>query len=103
MSEHTVHATPLHAAAPPAFPVIVMAASAGGIAALCHIFGAFPVDLPAAVAVVQHRNPQGKSLLATVRQNRVPQAEGDPEEDSRMLDLLIKPTVCLHDGPSCGM
>jgi two-component system chemotaxis response regulator CheB len=50
----------------PAFPVIVMAASAGGIQALCHIFGAFPADLQAAVAVVQHRGPRAGSRLAHV-------------------------------------
>jgi two-component system chemotaxis response regulator CheB len=49
-----------------------MAASAGGIEALCHIFGAFPEGLPAAIAVVQHRNPQGKGLLATILQRCSP-------------------------------
>jgi two-component system chemotaxis response regulator CheB len=74
MPDNAVHATPLHEAATPAFPVIVMAASAGGIAALCHIFGAFPPDLQAAVAVVQHRSPRRRSLLATVlnRCSRLP-------------------------------
>ena len=65
MPDNAVHAPP-HAAAAPAFPVIVMAASAGGIEALCRIFEAFPADLPAAVAVVHHRSPRAGSLLATV-------------------------------------
>src|SRR2546422_5215410 len=43
-----------------------MAASAGGIEALWHIFGALPADLPAVLAVVQHRSPREGSLLATV-------------------------------------
>jgi len=43
-----------------------MAASAGGIEALWHIFGALPADLPAVIAVVQHRSPREGSLLATV-------------------------------------
>src|SRR5690242_16624535 len=73
-------ATPLSSAVAPAFPLIVMVASAGGIEALCHIFGAFPVDMPAAVAVVQHRRPQGKGLLATVLQrcSRLPVQDAVP-------------------------
>lgn len=66
MSYHPLHATSLYEAVAPAFPIIVMAASAGGIKALCHIFGTFPADFPAAVAVVQHRSSGGTSLLATI-------------------------------------
>src|SRR5512135_3401211 len=41
------------------FPVVVMAASAGGIAALTGVF-------PAAVAIVQHRAPWAQNVLAHV-------------------------------------
>jgi two-component system, chemotaxis family, protein-glutamate methylesterase/glutaminase len=87
MPANTGSAPPLPAAAAPAFPVIVMAASAGGIAALCHIFGAFPADLPAAVAVVQHRSPRGESMLATVLQRCSPL----PVQDA-------VPGACLQPG-----
>ena len=48
------------------FPVVVLAASAGGIQALGQIFGALPADFRAAVAVVQHRQPQEPGFLAVV-------------------------------------
>ena len=54
--------------AAPAFPVVVLAASAGGIQALGQIFGALPVDFPAALAVVQHRYPRVPGFLAAVLQ-----------------------------------
>ena len=57
-----------HRPAPPAFPVVVLAASAGGLPAFGHIFGAFPADFRAALAVVQHRHPRGSGFLAEVLQ-----------------------------------
>jgi two-component system chemotaxis response regulator CheB len=55
-----------HDAAAPAFPIVVLAASVGGIEALGHIFGALPADFPAALAVVQHRHPRVPGFLAAV-------------------------------------
>jgi two-component system chemotaxis response regulator CheB len=57
-----------HRRAAPAFPVVVLAASAGGIQALGHIFRALPADFRAALAVVQHRDPRVPGLLAAVLQ-----------------------------------
>ena len=48
------------------FPVVVMAASAGGIPALTEILSALTGVFPAAVAIVQHRGPQASSVLAHV-------------------------------------
>ena len=50
----------------PVFPIVVLAASAGGLQALGQIFGALPTDFRAAVAVVQHRQPQEPGFLAVV-------------------------------------
>jgi len=61
----TPHA-PATARPRPVFPVVVLAASAGGIEALGQIFGALPADFRAAVAVVQHRSPQEPGFLALV-------------------------------------
>ena len=57
-----------HRPAAPAFPVVVLAASAGGIQALGHIFRALPADFQAALAVVLHRHPREPGLLAVVLQ-----------------------------------
>ena len=46
--------------------VIVMGASAGGVAALRELFAKLPGDLEAAIAVVLHRSPVVESALASV-------------------------------------
>jgi two-component system CheB/CheR fusion protein len=48
------------------FPVIAMAASAGGLKALSVILGGLPADFPAALAIVMHLAPERKSLLAEI-------------------------------------
>ncbi|MEJ0090020.1 MAG: chemotaxis protein CheB [Limisphaerales bacterium] len=52
------------------FPVIAMAASAGGLKALSVIMGGLPVDFPAAIAIVMHISPDHKSLLAEILNRR---------------------------------
>jgi two-component system, chemotaxis family, protein-glutamate methylesterase/glutaminase len=46
--------------------VIVMGASAGGLGALGTLFGEFPTQLPAAIAVVLHLSPDRPSHLVEV-------------------------------------
>ena len=46
--------------------LVVMAASAGGLAALSAVLGSLPADLPAAVLVVQHLDPHYKSLIGDI-------------------------------------
>jgi len=48
------------------FPVIAMAASAGGLKALSVILGGLPADFPAAIAIVMHVAPDHESLLAEI-------------------------------------
>ncbi len=54
------------------FPVIAMAASAGGLNALSVILGGLPADFPAAIAIVMHLAPDHKSLLAEILDSRSP-------------------------------
>ncbi len=51
---------------PPAFDVVALVASAGGLAALGSILSALPADFPAAIVVVQHLDPSRPSLLASI-------------------------------------
>jgi two-component system chemotaxis response regulator CheB len=46
--------------------LVTIAASAGGIPALCHVLSKLPGDYPAAVAIVQHRSERQPDLLARV-------------------------------------
>jgi two-component system chemotaxis response regulator CheB len=52
------------------FPVIAMAASAGGLNALSVILGGLPANFPAAIAIVMHLAPEHKSILAEILNSR---------------------------------
>jgi len=54
----------------PAYDLVVVAASAGGIAALSEVIGALPEDFPAAVVVVQHLDPRHRSLIDDILSRR---------------------------------
>lgn len=58
----------------PAFDVVAIGASAGGLAALSAVLGGLPQSFPTAVAVVMHLSPDHPSLLAGVlsRYTRLP-------------------------------
>ena len=62
-------ADPLAIAGNP-FRLVVVAASAGGIAALSEMLAALSGVFPAAVAIVQHRAPRAPSALAHVLNRR---------------------------------
>lgn len=46
--------------------LIAIGASAGGVHTISELVGQFPVDLPAAVLVVLHLAPQGRSVLPAI-------------------------------------
>src|SRR5260370_11390523 len=75
---HDAAPTVFHRRAAPAFPVVVLAASAGGIQALGHIFRALPTDFRAALAGVQHRDPRGPGLFAAVLPPSSPPPRQEP-------------------------
>jgi len=54
----------------PDFPVVALAASAGGLKALSQVLAPLPADFPAAVVVVQHLSPHYRSLLAEILSKR---------------------------------
>jgi len=71
------HAQP-HAGAP-AFDVVAIAASAGGLNAITRLLEGLPTDFSAPIVIVQHLDPRHRSLIAEIlsRQTtlRVKQAE----------------------------
>lgn len=50
----------------PAFDIVALAASAGGLKALTDVLAALPADFPAALVVVQHLDPRHRSLMAEI-------------------------------------
>ena len=51
---------------PDTYDIIAMAASAGGIQALSRVLAGLPADLPAAVLIVQHLDPDHESHLSWI-------------------------------------
>ncbi len=64
----------------PAFWIVALAASAGGLAALSTVLSNLPEDFPAPIVVVQHLDPNHKSWMAEILSRRlalvVRQAQG---------------------------
>lgn len=54
----------------PACALVVIAASAGGLAALTAVLSALPADFPAGVLVVQHLDPHHKSFMDEILSRR---------------------------------
>jgi two-component system, chemotaxis family, protein-glutamate methylesterase/glutaminase len=67
----------------PAFDIVALAASAGGLNALSQVLSQLPANFPVPVLIVQHLDPRHRSLMAEILSRRTPlqvkQAEeGDP-------------------------
>ena len=62
--------------------IIVIGASAGGVNALCGVIEYLPPDLPAAVFVVLHLAPHGRSALPSIlgRSGCLPASHPSPGE-----------------------
>ena len=56
----------------PAFDVIVIGASAGGLSALAAVLGALPTTFPTALAIVLHLSPDRPSMLSDVLARATP-------------------------------
>lgn len=54
----------------PAFDLVAVGASAGGVDALGIVLGGVPAGFPSALAVVQHLDPRHKSMLAEIMDRR---------------------------------
>jgi two-component system chemotaxis response regulator CheB len=60
--------------------LVVVAASAGGLEPLLELLSDLPPTLPAAVVIVQHRPPDGRSMLAAILARRSPLPVVNAEE-----------------------
>ena len=73
---------------PPTAPVVALAASAGGLQVLGEVLAGLPVDLGAAILIVQHLDPNRPSHLAEILARR----SGFPVKQ-----------VKAHDHLECGV
>jgi two-component system, chemotaxis family, protein-glutamate methylesterase/glutaminase len=75
------------------FCLVVVAASAGGVAALTEILAALTEIFPAALAIVQHRAPRAPSVLAHVlnRRSAMPVTDAKDGELFRPARVYLAP------------
>jgi two-component system, chemotaxis family, protein-glutamate methylesterase/glutaminase len=89
------------------FDIVMLAAAAGGLAALSEVLGPLPSDFPVPVVVVQHLDPRHRSLVAEILHRRtsldVEQAtEGAKLHPSTVYiappddHLLVTPDGCMN-------
>lgn len=68
----------------PAFELIAMAASAGGLGALGSVLSALPPDFPVSIVVVQHLDPRHASLMAGILTRRTPLSVQEARDGDRL-------------------
>jgi two-component system chemotaxis response regulator CheB len=78
----------------PAFEIVALAASAGGLNALTHVLSALPADFPAGLVVVQHLDRRHRSLMAEIlsRRTRIQVAEASEGHFVRPGTAYIAPS-----------
>lgn len=67
------------------FKLIVIGASLGGMCALQRLLAALPIDLPAAVVVVQHRHPDSGNTIVMLLQEQCGLPVSEPEDKEPIL------------------
>ena len=78
------------------FDVIVIAASAGGLAALSRVLGDLPAELPVPVVIVQHLDPRHRSLMADILRRRTPLQVEEAAEG-----VKLQPATVYVAHPTC--
>lgn len=66
----------------PAYDVVALVASAGGMTALSTVLKALPDDFPVAIVIVQHLDPRHRSLMSDIlgRRTKLPVREASEGE-----------------------
>lgn len=79
--------------ASPAFDVVAVAASAGGLPAISQILASLPVDFPATILIVQHLDPRHRSLMAAILARRTALKVREAQEGDRLAPgtVLVAP------------
>lgn len=61
-----------------------MAASAGGVTALCRLLESMPTGLPVTILIVQHVDPRHQSLMAEILSRRTTMGVSHAEQGERL-------------------
>ncbi|HYL79558.1 MAG TPA: chemotaxis protein CheB [Candidatus Acidoferrum sp.] len=73
----------------PAFTIVALAASAGGLTALSKVVSALPPDFPASIVVVQHLDPRHRSLMADILARRTPLKVKEAEDGDSLRPATV--------------
>ncbi len=68
----------------PAFELVALASSAGGLTALSEVLESLPADFPAPILVVQHVDPRHRSLMADILGKRTALHVKEAQEGERV-------------------
>ncbi|HYT98208.1 MAG TPA: chemotaxis protein CheB [Casimicrobiaceae bacterium] len=69
----------------PAFGIVAIAASAGGLNAITSLIRALPADFPVPLVIVQHLDPRHRSLIADILSRRTKLHVKQAEEGERIV------------------
>ncbi len=73
----------------PAFGIVALAASAGGLTALSKVLSDLPRDFPASIVLVQHLDPRHRSLMAEILSRRTSLKVKQAEEGDRLTPATV--------------
>jgi two-component system, chemotaxis family, protein-glutamate methylesterase/glutaminase len=73
----------------PAFSLVALAASAGGLTAISKVLSGLPPGFPASIVVVQHLDPRHRSLMADILARRTPLKVKEAEEGDSLLPATV--------------
>ncbi|HBE18398.1 MAG TPA: chemotaxis protein CheB [Cyanobacteria bacterium UBA11149] len=73
----------------PAFDIVAMAASAGGLTALTQVLSTLPGNFPATIVVVQHLDPRHRSLMADILSRRTPLRVKQAQEGESLISGTV--------------
>jgi two-component system, chemotaxis family, protein-glutamate methylesterase/glutaminase len=77
------------------YDVVLVAASAGGLAAISAVLGAIPADFPVPIVIVQHLDPRHASLMAEILRRRTSLQVEEAREGTR-----VKPSTVYIAPPN---
>jgi two-component system, chemotaxis family, protein-glutamate methylesterase/glutaminase len=73
----------------PAFDIVAVAASAGGLNALSQVLSQLPANFPVPILIVQHLDPRHRSLMAEILSRRTPLQVKQAEEGDSLTPGIV--------------